>query len=495
MGSRPSIAPRRECCRELQKENARLTRENERLRRQVEGLEQQVNKLQAALDATRRAGKRQAAPFSKGEPKAKPRRPGRKSGAQHGPSAHRPPPEQVDEVVAVPLPECCPRCEGHVEATRVATQFQADIPPVKPHVIRFDVEIGRCTQCGRRVQGRHERQTSDALGAAASQVGPHALALGAHLNKGLGLSFEKVVALYATIFGLLISRSGLCQGIARLGQAAEPTYQAMIEHLRGAPVVVPDETGWRVNGRLWWLWDFVTPDVTVYSIQPGRGFEQAAAILGEDYAGLLVCDGWAPYRKFLNAERQTCNAHLLRRCDELLETARAGAARVPLAVKRLLLKGLELRDRQERGELEGHGLLVAVGKLCADLDRLLAGNPTHEPNRRLLKHLRTEREALFTYLAVPGLPATNWPAEQAIRPAVVTRKSCGGNRTKKGAATQQVLASVLRTCWQQQRDPVQLLGNLLHSRVPIVAEGLLPTNKDPPRPFAPRARSSWSTSS
>ena len=223
------------------------------------------------------------------------------------------------------------------------------------------------------------------------------------------------------------------------------------------------------------------------SLSPTRGPDQGTGFRPAE-------GGWAPYRKFVNAGRQTCNAHLLRRCNEMLETARAGAARVPLAVKRLLLKGLELRDRQARGELQGHGLLVAVGQLCAELDRLLAWNPTHDPNRRLLKHLGTEREALFTYLAVPGLPATNWPAEQAIRPAVVTRKSCGGNRTENGAATQQVLASVLRTCWQQQRDPVQLLGNLLHSRVPLVAEGLLPTNKGPPPHFAPRARSSWSTS-
>src|SRR6266849_2755191 len=63
----------------------------------------------------------------------------------------------------------------------------------------------------------------------------------------------------------------------------------------------------------------------------------------------------------------------------------------------------------------------------------------------------------FTCLRHPGVEATNWQAEQAIRPAVVTRKVCGGNRSPRGAATQQVVASVLRTAWQQQRDPLALL--------------------------------------
>src|SRR5439155_284117 len=83
-----------------------------------------------------------------------------------------------------------------------------------------------------------------------------------------------------------------------------------------------------------------------------------------------------------------------------------------------------------------------------------------------LQHLRTERPALFTCLRHADVEATNWQAEQAIRPAVVTRKVCGGNRTPRGADTQQMVASVLRTCWQQQRDPLELLIALQRSRRP-----------------------------
>ena len=158
----------------------------------------------------------------------------------------------------------------------------------------------------------------------------------------------------------------------------------------------------------------------------------------------------------------------------MLETAQRGAARLPHAVRRVLLRALALRDRRDAGTLAGHGLAVALGRLEARTDRLLAGHVTQPANRRLLQHLQTERPALFTCLRHADVEATNWQAEQAIRPAVVTRKVCGGNRTPRGATTQQMVASVLRTCWQQQRDPLELLVALQRSPRPVVVDFRLP---------------------
>ena len=458
----------------LEQDKQRLERDKKRLERDRQRLQEKLVRLEAALEAARRAGKRQAAPFSRGEPQSHPRRPGRRAGAAHGPSTFRPPPQRVDEILDAPLPDCCPHCGGRVEDDKVAPQFQAEVVPVTPRVTQFQVHVGHCQQCGRRLQGRHPRQTSNALGAAASQLGPRALAVAADLHKGLGLPLAKVRRIFDRAFGLAVSCGGLCLGLQRLARTAVPTYQSLIDQVRGSPVVSPDETGWKLGGRLVWLWAFATEALTVYAIQPGRGFAQAAAILGEDFAGILVRDGWAPYRQFEQAEHQSCLAHLLRRCHDNLETALRGAARVPRAVQRLLQRALALRDRRDQGTLEGHGLAVARGRLQADMDRLLDWRPTDDDNRKLLAHLDTERDALFTFLRHQGVPATNWPAEQAIRPAVVTRKVCGGNRTWRGAHTQEVLASVLATCDKQHLDPYPLLITLLCSPVPEAASAMLP---------------------
>jgi transposase len=243
------------------------------------------------------------------------------------------------------------------------------------------------------------------------------------------------------------------QAVARAARRAQPTYQALTAGVRASPVVAPDETGWRVGGRRAWRWAFVGDQVTVYRIAGGRGYHDAAQVLGGDYAGVLERDGWAPYRRFAHADHQTCLAHLLRRCRELVADADRGQARTPNAVRRILLRALTLRDAHHAGSVDQATLVAEADRLGAQLDKLVAGATRYPPNRRLLNHLAVEREHLFTFLRVSGVQATNWRAEQAIRPAVVTRKSWGGNRTWAGADTWQVLSSVLRTATQQARDP------------------------------------------
>lgn len=298
---------------QLTRDQARLERERDRLRREIERLTQ-------ALVAARRAGKRQAAPFSKGASGTAQGRPGRRRGRRHGRHGHRRPPTRIDETIDVPLPPACPDCGGELRQTRIATQTQEDLPVVRPHVRRFTVHVGCCRQCGRRVQDRHPLQTSDALGAASTHLGPHAVPLMVLLNKQLGLSHGKVAALLRDWFGVTVRPSGVTQALHRAARQAAPTYATLRDQIRGSPVVSPDETSWKVGGRLWWLWMFATAHTVVYAVQDGRGFNQAAAVLGADFDGVLVRDGWAPYRQFDQAAQQTCLAHLIRRCREIVET-------------------------------------------------------------------------------------------------------------------------------------------------------------------------------
>ena len=235
------------------------------------------------------------------------------------------------------------------------------------------------------------------------------------------------------------------------------------ERIRAEPSVTPDETGWKVGGRLWWLWACSSPAMTVYAIQPGRGFEQAAAISGEGFDGFLVRDGWGVYRQFGKAVHQTCLAHLVRRCREMREVAGSRGAPFPRAVQTLLQSSLDLRDRRDQEQISAHGLAVARGQLEARLYRVLERRTRSPANRRLRNHLWREREAVFTFLYCPGLEATNWRAEQALRPMLVTRKVRGGNRTGNGARTQSVLRSILQTCRPQNRPVLPLLQRLLCS--------------------------------
>ncbi len=459
----------------LRAENARLRAENELLRGQ--------------LEVARREGKRQAAPFSKGKPSQDPGRSGRRSGEQYGTKAHRRVPGHVDEEIRVALPDRCPCCgSGELEFEDEVDQYQHEIVEVRGHVRHFRISRGRCGHCGRRAQGRHRDQTSDAIGAAGSQVGPRAIAIAAQLNKELGVAMGKVAQILG-LFGLTVTPGGLYQALGRLARAAQPTQQALVLAVRTSSAVAADETGWRVAGYRQWLWVFVGDDgVTVYVIAPGRGYQQAAGVLGEGFAGVLERDGWAPYRRFTDARHQTCVAHLLRRAGELISDSIAGQAKIPHAVRRLLLDALAVRDAHtdllnDSDIIEGSAVEITddqpllnagrqadldaeIERLQDQLDALLERRPTHAPNRKLLKHLHNEREHLLTFLKTPGIAATNWRAEQAIRPAVVNRKNWGGNRTSHGGQVQQTLMSIIRTSRQQDVCAITLLTDLQHHTVP-----------------------------
>jgi transposase len=290
------------------------------------------------------------------------------------------------------------------------------------------------------------------------------------LNKQLGLSHGKIATLLRDWFGLTVRPSGVTHALHRAARQAAPTYVALRDQIRGSPVVSPDETSWKIGGELQWLWAFVTPTTAVYAVQPGRGFAQAAAILGEAFAGLLVRDGWAPYREFTEAGHQSCLAHLIRRADEM-----AGdhpRATWPRRVKTVFQHGLTVRDRRAAGMISAHGVAVARGHLTNRLADLIARPGVGVTGQRFAAHLAIELPTVFSFLVDPAIDATNWRAEQALRPAVVNRKVSGGNRSRRGADTQQILTSVVQTARLRDLPPRDVFIELLHAPTPIVSPAL-----------------------
>ena len=142
-------------------------------------------------------------------------------------------------------------------------------------------------------------------------------------------------------------------------------------------------------------------------------------------------------------------------------TATRGAVCFPRRVAELLRAGLDLRDRHAAREIGRHGLAMARGRLESQRSDLVFPPKTNAANERLAQHLWVHRGDLFTVLRQPGLDATNWRAELAIRFDVILRKVWGGSRTWAGARAQSMLMSVWRTCWQQGLSALDFLSQLL----------------------------------
>jgi transposase len=457
--------------------------ENESLRAENLALQQRISELEAALKATleeleaaRRAGKRQAAPFSKGQRKPNPKRPGRPKG--HAP-AHRQTPTRIDRVLDVPLNHTrCLKCGGELQDHTIQVQYQVEIPKVQPHVTQFNIASARCTRCGQRAQARHAEQTSDALGAAAVQIGPQAIALATEMKHSLGVPYRKVGRVLSAAMGLEVSPAALARAGHRLASKAEPTYQHLILAIRESQVVNGDETGWKIGGENAWLWVFTSAGATVYVIDKRRSHEVAERILGTDFQGILTCDCFLAYDP-LPYRQHKCTGHLLKRCKEMQTIQQGQAAQLSQRVARLLRGAITLHARRGQMTLERYS--QARERLEKALDRILAGEQGDPENARLVKLLQKHRSRLLTFLYVDGLEPTNNAAERAIRPAVVVRKISAGNRSSRGARAHAILTSILRTCQQQGRDFLAVAVELLRAPVPSV----IPLVKPQPKGLSP----------
>ncbi len=439
----------------------RLLLEIQQLREENARQQQFIRDLQKRIEELERTAKRQAAPFSKGEPKKRPKKPGRKKGEQHGQHAHREPPsaQRVDETLDAPLPEQCPDCGGPVVEDHLDQQFQTDIPR-KPIVREFAIHCGRCSKCGKHLRGRHMLQTSDATGAAQSQLGADAQATIVDLNKRAGMSHGKIADTFHNLFGIDVSRGACAQVVLRAGQILQPVYEQIKEHIKSSQHLDPDETGWRIGGHLVWLHGWVGEDgATLYAIDPQRSADVLEKVIGIDWSGSMTHDGFSSYDRFEDAVHQQCLDHALRRARTLLDKHTGAATIFPRQVIELFTGSLRLRDRLDaaNADIDYRG---RVYEEYVDRLRALTERPRLNPdNDRFARHLYNHAPSWFMFLVDPTIPATNHRAEQALKTPIVNRKVWGGNRTEPGGEAQAIVCSVLQTCKNRAIDSFAYLRN------------------------------------
>lgn len=441
-----------------------LRQENQTLRAVVTELEQRIADLMAEnkawrdqLDEAQRHAARQAAPFRRRDsqkvPEAQRKRPGRPKGH---PGAYRAVPAQVDEQVEVPLP-ACPHCGGVVGAIEPIEQFIEEIPPVRPRVTRLVTYRGQCPCCG-TVQSTHPLKTSDATGAAQTQLGPRAQALAAALNQQHGLTMRTTCRVLEQVAGLLLSPGGLAQLTQRVGQKAEPSYASLIVDVRAAAAVHADETSWYVGGPGSWLWVFTTTTETVYRVESSRGRDVVTETLGPAFKGVLVSDCLASYED-VPYRTHKCIAHHLR---AIAEARRRPDTPDPSYLDRWkLFFQTVLGFHRARSKISAEEFATRRQHLEAWLDRLLAEERTQPGDVAIRNRIGKRRESILVCLYEPAAEPTNNRAERDLRPAVIARKVSCGNKTTAGKRRFEVLRSVASSCRKRGHDVVSYLAGLL----------------------------------
>ena len=375
------------------------------------------------------------------ETSAQPKKRGRRSGHK---GSGRSRPKRVDISEFVPVGEHCPDCQATFSGYGVERERTVeDIEPVRPTIVtRYVIERRWCPAC----RAYKESPVTSAL--PRHRLGLQVMLFVVYQKVGLGLSVGKVKRELSTYFGLQVSRGTIINILTEVSRMFGPAHARLIRLMRRQSALHIDETSWPVDGDRHWLWIFINDLVTLFVVSRSRGSKVPKALLGDDFDGVVISDFFSAYSP-LKAEKAKCWAHLLRAGHGLTK------GHPPIDEERLqfhqqlhtlfLEMGLALEEAAADETQRAQVYREMRAKLLA-----LAQHDWQDPDcRRLAKRILKYLDDLLLWLSNPDVTPDNNQAERGLRPAVVTRKTSFGSRSKLGAHTFARLLSLIRT-WESQ---------------------------------------------
>ena len=374
-----------------------------------------------------------------GVKKAKAKRTGSKRGGQPGHEGAERRAVPVDDVVNY-RPKRCRRCAHRLVGDDAdPKRFQVvELPEIRPHVTEHRAHALTCPEC--RTVTRAPLPT-DVL---QHGFGPRLSAFVAYLTGRCRLSKRQVVELCEDALGTPISLGAVCAIEQDVSAALAAPVDEAAAAVRTQAVVHLDETGWREDKKLAWLWVVVTGVAVVFRVACTRGSVIAKELLGAEFQGRLVTDRWNAYNWFDTARRQLCWAHLLRDFQGMVDRGGPGgelATQLLVHTDQMFVWWSQVRD----GSLTRLIFQQQMTPVRAEVGRLLrdAVARAEKKTAGMCKEMLKLEPALWTFVDIEGLEPTNNAAERAIRPAVLWRKGSFGNDSPNGSRyTERILTAV-----------------------------------------------------
>jgi len=451
--------------------NAHLEQENARLRAEVERLGKENSQLQQQLAAARKNSSTSSKPPSSDivKPK-KPRGKGgkkRKRGGQPGHQRHeRPefPPEMVGEFFSCTL-DSCPDCGGSLLFSRKADPRvvqQAELIDSPLKITEYKMLAYWCPHC-RKVHYAPMPEPVTKTGL----FGPRLTTLVAFMKGVCHASFSTIRKFLRDVVGIKVSRGYLAKVITKVTEWLTPAYEELLARLPGEAFLNVDETGHKENAKKFWTWCFRAELYTLFRIEPSRGSEVLVDTLGEEFNGVLGCDYFGAYRKYMrkfDVLIQFCLAHLIRDVKFLTtlpdKKQKAYGERVREALRELFAV-IHRRDK-----LSEAGFARKLESARQEVVRVATSRvPQGKHAQNLAKRFHKHGEAYFQFITTPGIGPTNNLAEQAIRFVVIDRRITQGTRSETGRRWCERIWTTIATCAQQGRSVFEFLLESVESHL------------------------------
>ena len=444
---------------ELKRENKQLHKENKRLRAKVrwyEGPHTPPSKEQSDQE--------ESSSSDDDEDDEQPRTDGGTPGRKPGHDAEWRSAPDPDEEVEVTC-DCCPDCgEVFDESAGVSPRLVEEIPdPQPPEVTQYNRHHYECHSCGSETVASHPDCPDE------GQFGVNVVAQAALSRYDHRLPYRKIADRFEQLHGLELSGASAWHATERAARAGRYEYERIRQHIQEAEVVHVDETGIKRDGEQAWIWTFRTENHTLYAVRESRGSDVPKEVLGEDFTGTVVCDGWTAYPAFSD-NLQRCWAHILREAKDAADQQEEGEpiyralTQVYVALQIRLESDLTVRERAE---------LQRVAR--REIESLIERSVPDGPVATLLRKIEGGLDHWLTFVGEPAVSPTNNAAENALREPVVLRKIIGTLRNDRGMFVHETILSLLATWGQQGRNPYDELKRVVRDNEMVSRELAVPT--------------------
>jgi hypothetical protein len=426
--------------------------------RTIEEQAARIGQLERELKAERQKQfkRKKEEPAEADSPETAPPPSAKKRGAPQGhPGWYRKCPVEFDQLVLVPAPCRCPRCDASVKARpdrEPYDHFQEDWIDGQRVVTCYRHEQGRCRKCRRWARQAGEGELLRAM------IGPNLRAASLFLQYDIGLTTRKVVRTMAGLAQFDFVPASLLHFGQEAAQKAKPLVQDVAEKLRACDANHADETYYRVDAKPAYVWFHGNEDLAHFHVSGTRSGKVSRAILGEDYQGGLNTDCYAGYDRHKTKVKQKCLSHLKRSAEDWqkLLPPEAKDSRVFFDAVRQWVKRGCTWHRKWKNRI-GAEKDQEANWLRQELERLQQMPTDSERAARLQKRIRRYRNEWLTFMDHPGVSPTNNLAEQALRAVVILRKQTFGSRTKAGAKRLGTMMTVIETAKRQGKNVLKFL--------------------------------------
>jgi transposase len=328
----------------------------------------------------------------------------------------------------------CPNCNNALKLKCIKEKIIEEIPNPQPlRVIKFLIHHYHCKNCNKKIIADDSELPKQ------GNLGNNLQAQISLMRYEDRLPIRKIANTLNRQYNLQLTPATILDVTRRVADSLAPEYNNIKKEISQSPFINADETGARLNGKSHWFWTFMNFKSVFFLLTRRREHKVVKEVLGENYQGILTCDGLKQYQKAVK-NIQRCWAHLLRESkflaqkhEEQAKTTYNSLCELFKEIKKVTIKTpKEIREKIYNNCIKKMQLFIGIANKYKHL-------------RKLAVTMKNGLHQWFVCILHPEIEPTNNRAERELREFVVQRKIFRTFRSEKGLRITEIIMSLLAT--------------------------------------------------